>query len=180
MPSHDLTTRTVPIADLRPHPRNARNGDTDAIATSLRVNGQYRPIVTASDGTILAGNHTYMAAMELGWDSIAVVTLDLDPDSADAYRVMLADNRTADLGTYDDSLLLHLLAALDDDLLGTGYTESDLLDLLPDDTPLDLDDDEPLPLVPLPLLVRRDTQAAWRRHRAGYPDDTTALTELLP
>jgi site-specific DNA-methyltransferase (adenine-specific) len=127
-----LTTEHVDINDLRPHPRNARNGDVDAIADSLRMNGQFRPIVVAEDGTILAGNHTYMAAMELGWESIAVVRLPLQPESPEAIRVLLADNRTADLGTYDDGLLLDLLAALDEaegGLIGTGY-DADALDAL--------------------------------------------------
>jgi hypothetical protein len=128
----DLKTAWVDTKHLRPHPRNARNGDIDAIAESLRVNGQYRPIVLAADGTILAGNHTYMAAMSLGWEQIAAVRVDVDPESPDALRIMLADNRTADLGNYDDGLLAQLLTDLDDatGLLGSGYTDDDLADLL--------------------------------------------------
>lgn len=126
MPTHDLTTHHLPITTLHPHPDNPRNGDTDAIAESLRVNGQYRPIVATSDGTILAGNHTYMAAVELGWETISVVTLDVDPGSVDAVRIMLADNRTADLGGYDDGLLLSLLDTVGVDLLGSGFTDDDV------------------------------------------------------
>ena len=37
--------------------RGTRNGDVEAVAESLTVNGQYRPIVVTTDGTILAGNH---------------------------------------------------------------------------------------------------------------------------
>jgi len=122
---HDLTTHTLPITQLHPHPTNPRNGDTDAIAQSLQTNGQYRPIVATKDGTILAGNHTYAAAMELGWEHLDVVVLDIDPYSADAHRIMLADNRTADLGRYDDGLLLDLLRELET-LEGTGYTDDDL------------------------------------------------------
>jgi len=124
-PTHTLTTTTTPIKKLRPHPSNPRNGDTDAIAQSLQVNGQYRPIVITKDGTILAGNHTYAAAMELGWDTIDTVTLDVDPLSAEAHRIMLADNRTSDLGRYDDGLLLSLLRELET-LEGSGYTTDDL------------------------------------------------------
>lgn len=127
-PGHTLDTVQRPLADLRPHPRNARNGDTDVIRESLRVNGQYRPIVTTTDGTILAGNHTYAAAAEEGWESLACVVLDLDPDGPDALHVMLADNRTADRGTYDEGALLDVLAALSVDagLAGTGYSDEDL------------------------------------------------------
>ena len=125
-----MTLQTVqrPVADLRPHPDNPNNGDIDAIALSLRTNGQYRPIVVTTDGTILAGNHTWMAAASLGWQDIAVVTLDVPPDSPDALRVMAADNRTAELGRTDDGLLHALLQRIDtlDSLVGTGYNESDL------------------------------------------------------
>lgn len=132
MPTHTLTTEPRPLDDLRPHPSNPRNGDTEAIAASLQENGQYRPIVTTTDGTILAGNHTYMAALELGWGEIACVTLDVDPHSAEAHRIMLADNRTADLGNYDEGLLLALLTPLAEDgaLLGTGFDEDALETLL--------------------------------------------------
>jgi ParB-like chromosome segregation protein Spo0J len=138
---HDLTSALVDIDALRPHPRNARNGDVDAIAESLRVNGQYRPIVIAADGTILAGNHTYMAAMEIGWDRIAAVRIDVAPDSPEARRIMVADNRTADLGNYDRGLLADLLVELNTDvgLLGTGYDDDSLallLDSLRADDPI--------------------------------------------
>jgi hypothetical protein len=142
---HDLAGALVDIGAVRPHPRNARNGDIDAIAESLRVNGQYRPIVIAREGTILAGNHTYMAAMEIGWDVIAAVRLDLDPESPEAHRIMLADNRTADLGNYDRGLLVDLLQNLDDGpgLVGTGYDGDDLTRLLAqinDEGPIEVDD----------------------------------------
>jgi hypothetical protein len=128
-----LQTEWVPVDDLRPHPRNARNGDIDAIAESLRVNGQFRPIVVAQDGTILAGNHTYMAAMSLGRTEIAAVRLPLHPDSPEAIRVLLADNHTADLGQYDDGLLVSLLRDLEEaegGLYGTGYDSDDIVGLL--------------------------------------------------
>lgn len=123
-----LTTETVPLDDLKPHPDNPRRGDTAAIAESLSALGQFKPIVIAEDGTVLAGNHTFAAATSLGWDSIAVVRLPVKPDSDTARRVMLADNRTSDLGTYDDADLLAVLSTLDD-LTGTGYLPDDLLDL---------------------------------------------------
>jgi len=126
-----LDVRTTPIQDLKPHPQNPRNGDIDAIKESLLANGQFKPIVAAADGTIIAGNHTYAAAMALGWDSLSVVHMPIPWDSPRAKHIMLADNRTSDLGLYDDSLLLSLLRDIDeeDSLLGTGYTIDDLDDL---------------------------------------------------
>lgn len=128
--THDLDIDHRPLADLKPHPANPRNGDTALIAESLSVNGQYRPIVTTTDGTILAGNHTYAAAAELGYESIACVVLNLDPSSPEAMRIMLADNRTSDVGRYDEPLLLRLIDALDGDLEGSGYHDDGSLALL--------------------------------------------------
>jgi hypothetical protein len=116
------------IERLAPHPRNARMGDTDAIGESIRVNKVYRPlIVQRSSGYVLAGNHTYAALMEAGAEQAPVVFLDVDDEAA--LRIMLADNRTADLGRYDDGLMLELLRSMeqtDASLIGTGY-DSDAL-----------------------------------------------------
>ena len=123
-----LSIEQVSVDDLEPHPQNPRRGDVNVIAQSLEANGQFRPLVISKDNVVLAGNHTLQAAMSLGWGEIDVVRLDLDSDSDQATRVMLADNRSSDLGTYDDTDLVQVLADLDD-LLGTGYDFDDLADL---------------------------------------------------
>ena len=58
----------------------------------------------------------------------------VDCDDKAARRILLADNRTNDLATYDDDILAGLLTemASDDDLLGSGW-EGDDLDRLIDD-----------------------------------------------
>jgi ParB-like chromosome segregation protein Spo0J len=130
MSASELTMEYRPIGDLRTFHMNPRRGNVAAIAASLRVNGQYRPIVvnvgthTGRPDEVLAGNHTLMAARDLGWERLAVVLVDVDDDQA--ARIVAADNRTADLGDgYDDRTLAELLGGLDD-LDGTGYTEDDL------------------------------------------------------
>lgn len=118
-----------PVSELRTFHRNPKVGNVSAIAQSLRVNGQYRPIVvnrgthTGRPDEVLAGNHTLMAARDEGWAEVAVVWVDVDDDGA--ARIVAADNRTADLGTYDDRLLVELLSDLPD-LDGTGYDPGDL------------------------------------------------------
>lgn len=116
---------------LSPHPRNPRNGDTDVIIESIRVNGLYRPIYAQkSTGYILAGNHTAAAAMELGALRLPVIWLDVN--NVEAERIMAVDNAAADLGRYDDALLLDLLKDLnqtDVGLLGSGYSVQQLDDL---------------------------------------------------
>ncbi|WP_051854717.1 hypothetical protein [Streptomyces sp. NRRL B-1347] len=64
-----------------------------------------------------------------GWKpTVRTEIITCDDDTA--RRINLADNRTADLGSYDDRALHELLAALDGDLTGTAYTDSDVDDLL--------------------------------------------------
>lgn len=119
-----VETETVDITSLKPYPKNPRRGDVDEIAQSLKVNGQYKPIVVnRRDQTILAGNHTWRAARSLGWTHIAVSYVDVDDYGAQ--KIVLADNRTSDMSTYDDTKLLELLESLPS-LEGTGFKPVDL------------------------------------------------------
>lgn len=128
----ELAELEVPIDSVHPHPRNARRGDVGRLTESLHEHGQYRPIVVRrATAEILAGNHTWAAAKKLGWPTIAVTFVDCDDETAT--RILLADNRYAELGTFDDEALLELLrdlAGTDAGLTATGYTEADLSDLL--------------------------------------------------
>ena len=142
---HDaLIPLLVPKDDVTAHPRNARNGDIEAIAESIQTNGCYRPVIAQrSSGHILAGNHTYYALLSLGAAQIPVVWVECDDVAAT--RILLADNRTADLGNYDNGLLVDLLDDLagHDSLMGTGYLDSDLRELhklLEEETPIESQD----------------------------------------
>ena len=105
----DLLTLAQPIDSLELLDGNPRIGDVDAVAASLRRFGQRKPIVARrSDRQIIAGNHTYKAACQLGWAEIAVVLVDDDDATAKAFA--LADNRTAELGGYDDANLAAMIA----------------------------------------------------------------------
>lgn len=129
---------TVALDQLVLYPGNPRVGNVDALMESLAVNGPYQPvIVQRSTRHVLAGNHTVKAARNLGWDSLPVRWLDVDDDQA--RRIVLADNGTSDLASYDDAALLALLDDLDGDLAGTGW-DDDSLDALRElvETPLDL------------------------------------------
>lgn len=121
----DLKKSVIPISDIHSHPSNPRKGDITGIAESLEVNGQYSPvIVDARNGNILAGNHTWRAAKSLGWDEIAVVHVDVDDNQAK--RILLADNRTSDLATYDTGGLIALIESLKPDLEGSGWDNRSL------------------------------------------------------
>jgi ParB-like chromosome segregation protein Spo0J len=99
--AEQLTSTLVAIDAVEPDPRNARKHDKrnlQAIAASLQEFGQLRPIVVV-DGVIVAGNGTHAAARKLGWSHIAALSTDLAPAAARAFSI--ADNRTAELASWD-------------------------------------------------------------------------------
>lgn len=130
------------IAELKFYPGNARRGDIDLIADSLSKLGQYKPIVVNKDGTILAGNHTVMAAQRLGWETIDVHRVDVDDETAK--RIVLVDNKANDQSTYDVEELVNLLTELPN-LDATGFTRDEVDELLES---LDALDDEDIPEPP--------------------------------
>lgn len=148
-------TRNVAISSLQRFPGNARRGDVEAIRSSIRRFGQYRAIVVRDTGSalvVLAGNHTRDALEAEGHEDARCEVITCTDD--EAARIALADNRLADLGGYDDRLLAELLASLDGDLLGTGWTPYDLEkladglaepDFEPEDDSPRLDELEPRP-----------------------------------
>lgn len=118
-----------PVAKLQTHPENAKKGDQESIDDSVDQNGFYGTVlVQRSTGYIVVGNHRYRTAIAKGAETIPVLLADLTDEQA--RRIMLADNRTSDLGTYDNAKLLDLIRKVQDDaessdaeaaLIGTGY-----------------------------------------------------------
>jgi ParB-like chromosome segregation protein Spo0J len=90
---------------------------------SLREHGQYSPVITTLSGTILAGHHLVQAALRLGWTEVAIWPVDVS--DAIARRILIADNRTSDLATYDSTALVELLRSVPD-LIGTGFDADEL------------------------------------------------------
>lgn len=133
MEQRKIDFATVDVNSIEAHPKNVRQGDIGAISESLKAHGQYRPIVVdRRTNQILAGNHTWRAAKSLGWQQIKVGFIETKDDD-DALRILLADNRTTDLASYDDAGLGDLLQQLittDEGLLGTLFDGDALDDLL--------------------------------------------------
>ena len=118
-----MKIETVPIKTLKLDPENARKHsqkNIKAIAGSLTTFGQRRPLVVWGD-IVIAGNGTMEAAKSIGWEKIEItrVPADWTHDQARAYA--LADNRTAELAEWDDSILAEQLIELD----AVGYNIGD-------------------------------------------------------
>jgi DNA modification methylase len=119
----------INVAELSLDPSNVRKHDRknlDAIKASLRKFGQQKPIVVDAKGIVLAGNGTLTAAKELGWTEIEITRTTLQGVEATAFAI--ADNRTAELAEWEDSLaeVLKSLAKADVDLAELGFDENAL------------------------------------------------------
>lgn len=132
----------VKIDDLDLDPKNARKHDAKnlkAIADSLEQFGQRKPIVVWGR-TVVAGNGTMAAARTLGWTEISIARVpdDWSADQVKAYA--LADNRSAELATWDEQVLASQLlelteAEFDIELLGFELPVDELTDVVEDEIP---------------------------------------------
>jgi hypothetical protein len=130
-----LTIEQVALDQLHPHPRNYRahpDDELDHLMESISANGVYRNVVVAHDGTILAGHGVVEAARKLGLACIPVYRTEYGPDDARALKLLVSDNEISHLAASDDRALTELLRELNetDDLLGTGYDEMMLANLV--------------------------------------------------
>lgn len=125
----DLQPLAVGLERLKQAEHNPRKGDVDSIAKSYERFGQRKPIVVRKgSGEIIAGNHQYLAAKQLGWDEIAVVWVEDDETTATAYSV--ADNRIGQLGEWDLEELVFAFDAIDDSDLGNiGFSQVEVEDM---------------------------------------------------
>ncbi|MFI5259309.1 MAG: DNA methyltransferase [Candidatus Limnocylindrales bacterium] len=156
-----LRALAVPIGSIIVHPRNPRIGNVEAVKASLRRFGQQKPVVVQASTTfVVAGNHVVLAARALGWTAIAANVVELDDATALAF--MLADNRTSDLGGYDDALLAAILAeqSAADNLAATGYDLADVAALLRA-AGLDERDPDVVPDLPPPADVYVEPGQLW-------------------
>lgn len=122
-----LAPLLVPMSTLRIDENNAREHSErsiKAIVESLSRHGQQKPIVI-KDGVIIAGNGTFQAAQRLCWDAIAAV--EYHKDAAGHYA--LADNRSAELSTWDYEKLSSQLSLFEENPTGGLWSEDELSNL---------------------------------------------------
>jgi site-specific DNA-methyltransferase (adenine-specific) len=113
-----MKIETLAIADLIPDPQNARQHDDKnikAIEGSLSQFGQRKPIVITEAGVIVAGNGTVEAAKRLGWTQIDVVKVPDDWTADKIKAFAIADNRTAELATWNQEVLTSQLLELENE-----------------------------------------------------------------
>lgn len=111
-----MEINSVRISDLISDPNNARKHDEkniEAIKGSLTQFGQRKPIVVQGN-IVIAGNGTLEAARQLEWDEIDIVQVPEDWTKDQAKAFALADNRTAELASWDNDVLQQQLSELEE------------------------------------------------------------------
>ena len=131
-----LRPLAIPCSSLNLDPDNARlhpDENIDAIMKSLAEFGQDQPLVVQKQGMIVRkGNGRLQAALRLGWEWIAAFVVD-EGDVRAAARA-IADNRTAELASWDEEKLAQLLQSIREageiDLEVTGFSQAEIDNLL--------------------------------------------------
>jgi ParB family chromosome partitioning protein len=118
----------VGVENLRLDSENARfHSDTSiaALAKSLELFGQRKPIVITSDNRVVAGNGTLRAALLLGWDFVETVRVpdDWSPEKIKAFAI--SDNRTAELSEWDNTVLREQLLELQEESFNIDWLDFD-------------------------------------------------------
>jgi ParB/RepB/Spo0J family partition protein len=112
-PVDDRIVHQIPLADIRPSPRNPRQrlDGLDELAESLRTHGLLQPVVVGRRGRgyeLIAGHRRLEAARRLGWAEIAAVVRDETDDQA--YILTLVENlQREDLQPREEAAALEVL-----------------------------------------------------------------------
>jgi len=179
----------LPIAALRPNPRNARThskAQIRKIAASLRTFGFVTPIVVDETLTILAGHGRLEAARSEGMKDVPVVRIDhLSEAQKRAY--VIADNKIAEQAGWDRELLaaelgdlITLLPGEGFDISLTGFEVAEIDPLIADAAEVATAIDDLAPPPPAtPVAIRGDLWLIGR-HRllCGDARDRTAVAQL--
>jgi disulfide oxidoreductase YuzD len=122
------TTRTLLLDDIHPYPGNPRHipqSAVDEVAFSIKTYGYKQPIVVDDENVIVVGHTRLKALRQLGVERAEVwVADDLSPEKIAAYR--LVDNRTSEMGQWDNPALLVELREWEQSLLDRFFPDIEL------------------------------------------------------
>src|SRR6266566_5179072 len=110
----DAKVERVAVDAIQPNPRNARRHPPKQVAVlaeNIRQFGFTNPVLVDEDGEILAGHGRYAAAQLLELPEILIIRL-AHLSSAEKRVLALADNKIAELGSWDSDQLKETLAEL--------------------------------------------------------------------
>ena len=117
-----MIIRKISTTAIQNHPENPHTAPLGPIIESINENGVYAPIVVSSKtGNILKGNHTFKVLVSLGKKEVDAVVLD-DLTSEQEIKILIGDNKIAQLGYDNDKKLKELLETLET-YEGTGFKQ---------------------------------------------------------
>ncbi len=113
--------------------KNPRKNDSavETVAKSIRDFGFNVPILCDHDHTIIAGHTRWKAAKTLELETVPVIFLDLTDSQRVAFSI--ADNKTAEIATWDYPELAEILKSLNEDefdFSSIGFPDAELEALL--------------------------------------------------
>lgn len=126
-----LKVQTIEIEKIKPYENNPRKNEKaiKAVANSIKQFGFRNPIILDKDLVIISGHTRRLAALQLGLKTVpCIIRDDLTETQVKAFR--LADNRVAEVATWDDDLLkAEMSKVIDMDLadFGFDFTEIDTI-----------------------------------------------------
>jgi site-specific DNA-methyltransferase (adenine-specific) len=128
-----LQIELVPLDAVHLNPENPRLNEpaVEAVMASIARFGFRVPlVVNRRTGLIEAGNTRWKAAQRMGLAEVPVIFADDDEITALAFA--LADNRTAEIATWDEPALAGLLQRLDaeGELAASAFSDDDLGSLI--------------------------------------------------
>lgn len=156
-------------SDLIEYENNPRNNEAaiDAVAKSIEEFGFKVPIVITKENVIIAGHTRLKASLKLGLATVpCIVADDLTEGQIKAFR--LADNKTAELASWDFTKLESELESIEMDMSVFGF--EDLESKVPDNaTDDDFDPSEELTETP---YTKKDDIYLLGNHRVMCGDAT--------
>jgi DNA modification methylase len=174
-----LTIEYAKPADLKPHPKNARNHSPeqiDRIIRSVESVGWTKPIIVDEKMEILAGHGAHKAAMQMGMEEVPYIKrVKLTEAQKRAYR--LADNAIAEKSTWDAGVLteeLQLLKGMGFDLALTGFDQDEISFMLA--PPPTVQPEPPVPPSKPPQVSREGDIWQMGEHRIICGDNGKAKT----
>ena len=134
----ELRENVLPVESLKFDPQNVRVHDDEnmtAVRNSLRRFGmRHAIIVRGEDNIVIAGNARLQAAIDLGWEYVPV-TYANDLSDSEATLLAITDNKTSDLGGWNEDLLSSVLKEIEQDdvtlsdMFNLGWSDKELTDL---------------------------------------------------
>ena len=153
---------------LIPYENNPRNNDkaVDVVAKSIKEFGFKVPIIIDKNNVIVAGHTRLKAAKKLGLKDVPVIVADdLTDDQIKAFR--LADNKTGEVATWNDEMLLEELKNINLDMTMFNFEEP-----LIEEESEEFDIDEAVESVKTPVAKRGEIWCLGN-HRLMCGDSTT-------